>query len=622
MSFLKNLSPARLLDALCYISLILIFWVGMNYVNINMGGIGVQVPYNIFAWLGCSAFILAALLRIFWAGEIRLHVATYCYLAFFLLLLFPLVYSDRLFLSVEGLRFSGIGAGLLFFLAVQQFSTHSSNPRLLQVLLVSTVIQTAWGLLQYYFIFEPSRLFYRAEFGIPYGVFQQVNVFAIYLAFGSILALYFWSKAKGSLLWWGVCVGALLFLNAHLAVLSSAGTALFTGGVSITGYLAYLRFKGRPAKWILAFAVSLIAGYSAPKSWFDIRPERLSNTESINQELPQREGGRSGAESSILPTGGLRGPDADQAAASLVESVTSSSLTSSLSSFLGTRPTIYVVATKMFLDEFWRGHGVGTFRKQYLLYQGEYLKEHPGAPAEFNLHHPHNELLYWAIELGFLSLMAFFFLVWSWLKMARSGLLKLEVLLITSPLILHSLVELPFYHSAAHWLGFVLVLAASGDPRYVRIFKVPRLGVAMVAVVGLGGALRAWIFLLSTYFALQMFVNFNAGGRENVAYLFNIKNPAAFQQRYEFELFQWKLRQANKLGEVNTQDLNNFLVWSFSVIQYAPLPGIYESFISALMIAGKFDAAQKYLDEAKLMYPDHEELTALQEKLAMREVRG
>lgn len=614
--YLRNLSPAQITDGLALLSLAALFWVGMNYVNLNIGGIGVQVPYNIFAWIACSIFILTALLRIMWLGQLRLHRSTYYYFGFILLLFFPLVYADKLFLSVEALRFAGMAAGLLFLVGLQQFASDIFNTRLIKLVFISTLIQTTWGLLQYYFIFEPSRLFYRADYGIPYGVFQQVNVFAVYLAFGSLLSLFLWSNATKTYLSRLVLpVGLLLFFNAHLTVLSNADTAKITGGLSVICYLIYLRTTGVASKWLLVLFVALMAGYLAPKSWFDIRPAKQVEIVSAADLSSVRESGDHASGSRTYSEVGSETHELSQSAAASGELETSPLAINSPSNMLGTRPTIYAVSMKMFLDEFWMGHGIGSFRKQYLLYQGNYLRENPGVFAEFNLHHPHNEILYWAIELGALTLLAFLGLLWAWVKMVRLAIIRLNVLLVASPLILQSLVELPFYHSVPHFLGFMVILAASSVPADMYRYQIPKLVSLFTLAGGLWLTFKAWVFLLSTYYALQMFIQFNLSGREEIAYLFNINNPAAFQQRYEFELFQWKLRQANELGEVDLQDLNNFLIWSYSVVQYAPLAGIYESFVSSLIIGKKYDAAQLYLDEGLLMYPASGRLAALQLEL-------
>ena len=99
--------------------------------------------------------------------------------------------------------------------------------------------------------------------------------------------------------------------------------------------------------------------------------------------------------------------------------------------------------------------------KQYLLYQGDYLKQHPDAPAEFNIDHPHNEVFLWVIEFGLVALVAFLFLLAARIYLVRKRQIDIQILLLASPIILHSLLELPMYHSAPHFLLFLSLLFIS-----------------------------------------------------------------------------------------------------------------------------------------------------------------
>ena len=112
------------------------------------------------------------------------------------------------------------------------------------------------------------------------------------------------------------------------------------------------------------------------------------------------------------------------------------------------------------------------------------------------------------------------------------------------------------------------------------------------------------MFLLSTYYALLMFLLFNASGRENVNYLLEVNNPSAFKLRYEFELFQWQLRRAREKGEIDLEQLNGYLRWAFSTVQYAPMQTTYENFVASLVLIDNKVPARRCLDEGLLMYPN------------------
>lgn len=567
-----------------------------------MGGSGVQIPYNTFAWLAASLFVLVALLRVFLLKELRLHSSVGFYAGAMICLFSPLIYSDRLFLDVEVLRIIGMLSGLLFFVALQQFAGARFNSYLLWILLVSTMMQTVWGLVQYYFIYESSRFFWSAAEGSPYGVFQQVNVFSIYVAFGSMLVLWVFSSSRIRSQQAAIGVAGLIFANAHLAVLSEGETSRFVGFVSVLFYLLYLRARrSLPHKIFVFFALMLVLGSFLPKSLFDVRPELPIQTIAFNMNLAESEA-RNVAHSP--PSSEISQPKA---------------IAPYSQSILGTRPTIYQVSLSMFLDEPIIGHGIGSFRKQYLIYQGRFLEQNPSAPAEFNLGHPHNEPLYWMVELGALPGLGFLLILVGWVVGVRSGSLDLGVLLVALPLVMQSLLELPFYHSVAHYLSFFVIMVAAMSGKGMRNFTVPRWSGLIMGPLAMWSVWKAWVFLLSTYYALLMFLLFSASDREDVSYLLKVNNPSAFKLRYEFELFQWQLRRARRRGEIDIDSLNNYLRWAFSTIQYAPMQSTYENFAASLILIDNLEPARRFLDEGLLMYPANDVLKQLDRELAARE---
>ena len=153
------------------------------------------------------------------------------------------------------------------------------------------------------------------------------------------------------------------------------------------------------------------------------------------------------------------------------------------------------------------------------------------------------------------------------------------------------------------------------NEKFTSVFRVSRWSALFVLPAALIVLIKMWIFLLSTYYALSMFLIFNAGDRADISALRNINNPAAFKLRHEFELFQWQFRQAQEQGAIDLENLNAFLAWAYSTIQYYPLESTYENFISALVLVGNEDVATEYLDEALLIYPRNDKFKVYDEQL-------
>lgn len=575
--------------------LVSIFCVGMNFVSRNMGGGGIQLPYNNFTWTVTSVFITFTLLRLAWISRLKFTKFYGVLLFCTTLLLLPLTYTDRLFLEVESFRFLALGAGLLFLFCLYQFSSRNIKHFLIDLLLLTSVIQTIWGLTQYYFIFEPGVLFFRADLGLPYGVFQQVNDYASYLAIGSMVAIYKLFSAPNLTRTNVILTFVLLVANFHLTVLCRADSAKFVALISVIVYLIYMAVMTKKTRVVSLLVAGVFISVFLPRSYFDIRPQTLTVASQANVIASQITG-------------------ASSVQANSIEEQQGSVDKTGMKNLLGTRATIYPVVIEMILDKPWLGHGIGSFHKQYLLYQGRYLQENPDAPAEFRLNHAHNEVLHWVVELGIGAMIAFIILLVSSIHFCRKKVLSTKILLITLPLILHSFVGLPFYHSAPHYLAFFILLFCSDIGPAKRI-KVPRLSKFVLIPASLWGAGKVFVFLLSTSYALQMFLNFNDSGRQEIKYLLKVNNPAAFKHRFEFELFQWKIRKAINEGKIKRQDLLNYIYWAFSVTQYSPMESTYENFVYALKLYGNEEAAIKYAHEGVLMFPKNKKLRVNLEEL-------
>lgn len=560
-----------------------------------MGGSGIQLPYNAISWSVAALSIFITLCCVMLSSRFRVTKSMIWYLLVVSILLFPLLYTNRLFLDVEANRLLGLGAGILFLFCLYQFRTINFRNSVLLILFSSTLIQTIWGLVQYYFIFESNFLFYRAEDGVPYGIFQQVNVFSSFLALGSLLALYYFFNRPYSAKSF-IFTALVLAANFHLTALSGADSARVVAVFSVILYITFSIFSFKSPKWPILILATLVTIAFLPNRWFDVRANQLAQTNISEQvsDVAQTSLAKA-SENKDLP---VMSSNAD-------------------ASVLGTRATIYYVALQMIMDKPLLGHGIGSFTKQYLLYQGRYLQEHPDAPAEFALNHAHNEVLQWAIELGLVSASAFVVLLIAWLYLLRKGNINPAILLLAMPFVFQSMLELPLYHSAPHFLAFMAIIAISSNERGRRV-KLPKLTKFLTIPLFTWSFVKVQIFLLSTLYALLMFLQFNQSDREQVKYLLDVNNPAAFKLRFEFELFQWKLRETQRTKTITKQDLLNYIYWAFSTTQYAPMQSTYENFIEALRLYGNDKAALDYANEGVLMYPKNTKIKQYQQELASK----
>jgi len=71
-------------------------------------------------------------------------------------------------------------------------------------------------------------------------------------------------------------------------------------------------------------------------------------------------------------------------------------------------------------------------------------------------------------------------------------------------------------------------------------------------------------------------------------------------------------------SEVLVDNINAYIRWAYSVIQYSPQPTIYQNFIFCLRLANKDDAALSYAREAARLYPTRDVFKKLVEELEAR----
>lgn len=580
-----KMSYRRLYKSFYYfllLTLAALFWGAMNYVNVNVGGSGIQLPYNASAWLLAAIFIFFTVVFISIRGEIKVSRAFLAYLLCVALIFFPMTFNNLLLLDTMYLVFIGLFSGLIFLFSLMQFPVALFKRYFLMVLFISVAIQVVWGLIQYYWIVEPGVLFFRAVLGQPYGVFQQVNDYASYLAVGSMMAMYYLFRNKSDSKPWIVACALFLFASIHLMVLAKVTTMLVLTVVSCVLYLFYWNFKSKNILATSAIILSMMFAILIPREAFYLRPaEAAQQSAKIEQEKSQVH-----IEENALPV--IDGQPVQKDGIDW--------------SFLGTRQIIYPIAIEMIMDKPVTGHGVGSFGRKFLEYQAKHLQENPDIPAEFYLDHAHSEILQWMIELGVFSLVGFIALVIVWFYMARKGSLDLSLLLLALPLALHSLFELPFYHSAPHFLLFmgILFIADSSKIKKIRFPKL--LSIALVPLAGYG-LFSAFVFLFSTIYANLMFHKYYELGKKTLAPLLEIKNPAAFRKRYNYEFMQSIMIRANIDKELSYENAEKYIYWAYSVIQYAPQESVYENFVIVLRLYGNMEASLKYAKEAHYLYP-------------------
>ncbi|GAK83399.1 lipid A core-O-antigen ligase [Vibrio ponticus] len=312
--------------------------------------------------------------------------------------------------------------GLLLFVILQQFRfSNRQKQRLLWFIVIAVAIQASFGWVQY-LLLQPDNVFgYNTVVNRPYGIFQQPNVMASFLATGLAISGYLLSRQpiKYQRKLSDVTLLYLMpLLTIPLLIVLVSRTGWLGAAIAVAAVLPYLyRFAThkRIAGWSLAALMGIVVGLSLP-----LIHQAKTSADSANIEL---------LESKV----NLKSP----------------------------RSYTFPQALDMFIEKPFTGYGYGNFEADYTLYTARQHQLNPnyhqGLPA---MDHPHNELLYWGVEGGLLPVLGIMLAaLFMLLRMyqAKKGT-RIAMFGLFVPIVLHSQLEYPFYHSFVHWITFIILL--------------------------------------------------------------------------------------------------------------------------------------------------------------------
>ena len=542
-----------------------LYWLlGMHFFMHNPGGAGLYLPFNAWGWIFASLvmalglwqvtlsqrLVVSPLLTVLWLGA--------------LLLLLPMAYPGFELKDYAIPRLLGLFAGLLFLACLYQWRLdRQMRDRLLYLLLGAVAIEALLGLVQYYLLVPGNWIGYDTRTNRPYGIFQQPNVMASFMATG--LALAIWLQMRGHANHWlkGLRHGVILATALLLVVLQSRVGQL--GGALALILLLPQLHRERQLGRVLGLVGLGIAFGLASQYWMA--------------------GARRGLE--IYQSGGMR--------------------------------SIYwPYAAKLIAEAPWTGWGYGSFESVFLQH---YMADKALNPAmvqiEYNLDHPHNEFLYWAVEGGLAPMLGMALmggaLLW---RLGRAGCVKGAALLaLVIPILLHTQTEYPFYHAIALWWALLLLIhvldaeveegGTAGHANWREHVYRPWLLLRFLAI---GIPLIVVPFMLTALHTAWVVTKYERGGYKQPALLLDIVNPMAWLTRVEFDVNAVRLMvglQAN-----NKAELEAYLDWGQAFVRHTPRANIYANMVIALNALGRTEEADRLRTQALMLYPGEPLLTA------------
>ena len=538
----------------------LIFIVAMHFFMPNPGGSGLGLSFNATTWIALAFSIAIGLYQIGSEGTIRYNKLTVVLFIACLMLTAPVLYPNAEFLlSIN--RLSGLWFGFLLFVILQQFRfSNRQKQRLLWFIVIAVAIEALLGWGQYLLLEPGNFMGYNTIQNRPYGIFQQPNVMASFLATGLAISGYLLARQPTKYQRKLSDVSLLYIMPAltiPLLIVLASRTGWLAAAISVLLVIPYIyRFatQKRVIGWCFSVLVGVMIGLIAP----------------------------------LMQTSGNSDLLADKANLESPRSYT------------------YPQALDMFIEKPFTGYGYGDFESDYILYTARQHQLNPdyhvGLPA---LDHPHNELLYWAVEGGLLpilgiALAALFVLIrlYQTKKGTRLALFGLFV-----PIVLHSQLEYPFYHSIAHWIIFIILLYwVDQRANSYRIASFSRISQTLLRVMSLVVPITITLYMLSSLHTNSVLTQFEKSNPKEPEILNRVSNPVVWKDRYDWDVYNTYLN----IGLI-TQDpdyIQPYIDWSLKIIKHKPRPAFYNNLILAYQGLDDRLKAEQIRSEAKFLFPE------------------
>ncbi|MGY3915252.1 PglL family O-oligosaccharyltransferase [Aeromonas australiensis] len=537
-----------------------LYWLlGMHFFMHNPGGAGLYLPFNTWGWIFASLAIGLGL----WQVTLRQRLVFSPLQAGLwmgaLLLLLPMFYPGFEFKDYAIPRLLGLFAGLLFLFGLYQWRFNRwQRDRLLYLILIAIAIEAVLGLVQFYLLTPGNWIGYDTNANRPYGIFQQPNVMASFMATGLALAIWLELRSESSRLLMALRYGVILSATLLLVVLQSRVGQL--GGLLALFLLMPQLYRQRLlwrilALVIVALALGLLSQYGMA-------------------------GVKRGVE--IYQSGGVR---------------------SNIWSFT------YGLVTQHWMV----GIGYGGFESTFLHRYVEARSLSPDIGMEiYNLDHPHNEFLYWAVEGGIAPIIGMVIMGGALLVRLTSvrWVNAMALLALVMPILLHTQTEYPLYHAIVQW-WLLLTLIYSIDTE-IEESNVVSHGVSswwdrecrpwlLLRFMAIAIPLLVVPFMLTAIHTAWVVTKYERGGYKEPALLLDIVNPMAWLTRVEFDVNSVRLMVG--LQTSNKAELEAYLEWGQAFVRHTPRANIYANMVIALNALGRTEEANGMRTAALKLYP-------------------
>lgn len=530
-----------------FITFALLMGLGAHYFQHNQGGSGLELAQNNVVWIFFAILIGIGLWKVSESQKLFYSPFTLLFFCALLLFLIPLLYPNNELADQSYTRLLGLLAGFLLFFSLQQCQfTRSNREKLLALIVLAGFLQACYSLMQDYLLPADNIFGYDVGYGRPYGIFQQPNVLASFMATTLMLAGYLLQQIKDRKLQLFLLLTALL--NMWVITITMSRTAYLGTIIALLLFIPWAWQTNKKKLALFILALSLGFGFALLKG------DALGARNSEN-----------------LKEGGVR-------------------------------LDLYDHSWLMIKEKPLMGYGYGGFERNYLITQAERVKNKELIPFGQNLTHPHNDTLFWAVEGGIVPIVAILLLVIAFLRLLRAFKLThaLALMALVIPIALHTQTEYPLYHSALHWLVLlVLVFYIDNEAQNMRSKNfAPTFAVRIFALLI---PIFTATFMVTNLYTIAKITQYERSKQPDITLLMEIVNPLVFADRFDFHLSYFRLTMAQQLN--NREEIQRVIDSTEKTLESKPRSYFYIILYIAYLNNNQPEKAQQVLEYARYLYP-------------------
>ncbi|MEC9456532.1 MAG: Wzy polymerase domain-containing protein [Candidatus Neomarinimicrobiota bacterium] len=521
---------------------------GMHFNMEHVGGYGLYLPFNIIGWMFLSLLIGLGFWQIGKTGKIlfsQFHCL--CWIGFGLMCL-PLLYPNNEYADFAVMRLLGLSGGLLLFLSFQQYHfTREERYWFLYVILGSVLIQILLAV-------SGSLLLSINFLGITldpsFGALAQKNIFSTFIATGAVISLFLLLNHQSAIhsnFKLGIIFSVPFLVCTQIYSLQSrTGTLALAFGIGFMLVFGFQKNK-KIFLWIGSALIGLLIGFKTP---YESRPAKaLDYSEN-------------------------------------------------------TRMLTYQLTTELIKNNPLFGIGYGNFLSAFRLHYAKRKQEEPSLKTigNSNMDHPHNETMFWMVEGGIIPLAGLLiiaggFLIMLW-KIKKNEAWVMAGLVI--PILIHTQLELPFYLSLIHWFIFIFLLYFM-DEEYGILHEAKIQLPVFICIIALLLPIIIIYYMATTLQTAKAITRFERTGFSKPSLLVTVKNPRAWQKKYETIVMKLDLRIAKQTKDY--KKLKDYIDWAENYVKHSPYLFIYYDLATAYQAMGDKEKAWEVYRYAQYLYP-------------------